>query len=59
MLLYVANWGTQRLAFRFPKGALDLAALEPYYYGTDEIAIKKLEQYDILDITFDNEGDEE
>lgn len=59
MMLYVANWGTRRLAFRFPKGVLDLAAVEPYYYGTDEIAIKKLEQYDILDITFDNEGDEE
>jgi hypothetical protein len=28
--LYLANWGTRRLAFRFPKGLLDSAAIEAY-----------------------------
>jgi hypothetical protein len=30
--LYYANWGSQRLAFRFPKGLLDEAALQPYLW---------------------------
>jgi len=28
--LYTANWGTRRLAFRFPSGLLDTAAIEGY-----------------------------
>ncbi len=28
--LYIANWGTRRLAFRFPKGLLDATDIEPY-----------------------------
>ncbi len=28
--LYIANWGTRRLAFRFPAGLLDAKAIEPY-----------------------------
>ncbi len=28
--LYVANWGTRRLAFRFPKGLVDVNAIEHY-----------------------------
>lgn len=30
--LYYANWGCQRLAFRFPKGLLDENALQPYLW---------------------------
>ena len=30
--LYYANWGSQRLAFRFPNGLLDEAALQPYLW---------------------------
>jgi hypothetical protein len=30
--LYFANWGSQRLAFRFPKGLLDEGALQPYLW---------------------------
>ncbi len=30
--LYYANWGCQRLAFRFPKGLLDEQALQPYLW---------------------------
>jgi len=28
--LYLANWGTRRLAFRFPKGMVEAATIEPY-----------------------------
>ena len=28
--LYLANWGTRRLAFRFPKGLADVVAIEAY-----------------------------
>jgi hypothetical protein len=30
--LYCANWGYQRLAFRFPAGLLDEQALQPYLW---------------------------
>jgi hypothetical protein len=30
--LYYANWGSQRLAFRFPKDLLDETALQPYLW---------------------------
>ena len=30
--LYYANWGCQRLAFRFPKGLLDENSLQPYLW---------------------------
>ena len=29
--LYIANWDTRRLAFRFPEGLLDAAAIESYF----------------------------
>jgi hypothetical protein len=29
-MLYTANWGSHQLAFRYPKSALNLAALQPY-----------------------------
>ena len=30
--LYLANWGSKRLAFRFPKGLLDPRPIEPYLW---------------------------
>jgi hypothetical protein len=54
--LYYANWGSQRLAFRFPKGLLDEEALQPYlweYCAELEPAGDVL----ILDISFpDDDG---
>jgi len=35
-LLYIANWGTKMLAFRFPAGAVDAGSLQPYLSGEDE-----------------------
>jgi len=53
-LLYYANWGSQRLAFRFPKGLLDERVLQPYlweYCSELEPAGDTL----ILDISFPDE----
>ena len=55
-MLYLANWGSKQLAFRFPKGALDAAILQPYYYGVEEIELGKAGDYLILTITFNDEG---
>jgi hypothetical protein len=35
-LLYIANWGTKQLAFRFPRGSIEAAQLEPYLLGDEE-----------------------
>ena len=51
-MLYLANWGSKQLAFRFPKGAVDLQALQPYYYGVDEIEVRTVGEHVILDIAF-------
>jgi hypothetical protein len=55
--LYYANWGSQRLAFRFPKGLLDEAALQPYLweYCTE---LMRVGDALILDIAYpDEDGD--
>jgi hypothetical protein len=56
VLLHVANWGTKQLAFRLPQQAIDPAALQPYAFGTDAIALKPVGQHLILDIAFREEG---
>lgn len=35
-LLYIANWGSKQLAFRFPREAIEAAQLEPYLLGDEE-----------------------
>lgn len=35
-LLYIANWGSKQLAFRFPKNAIEGAQLESYLLGDEE-----------------------
>jgi hypothetical protein len=32
-MLYVANWGTHQLMFRFPKGAIPSHIMEQYQFG--------------------------
>lgn len=44
------------MAFRFPKGAIDDATLQPYYYGVEEIDLRKAGDYLILNIAFYDEG---
>jgi len=52
--LYLANWGTRRLAFRFPKGLVDEAALTPYI---DEyhLTFKEVGKVQILEFEMDEE----
>ena len=56
MFLYLANWGSKQLAFRFPKTAVDQAMLQPYSYGVEEIELTAVGDYVILDIAFHEEG---
>lgn len=54
--LYLANWGSKRLAFRFPKGLLDPRQLDPYLWE-DCIELKPVGDYLILDISlYEEEG---
>jgi len=55
MMLYLANWGSKQLAFRFPKAAIDLQALQPYMFGVEEIEQTTIGQYVILNIEFNEE----
>jgi hypothetical protein len=48
---YLANWGTLELMFRFPKGLLDQAGIEPYCI--DEcVILETLGNYQVLDLGF-------
>ena len=55
-LLYLANWGSKRLAFRFPRAVVDYERLEPYYYAVEEIELTRTEEHVLLDISFHEEG---
>lgn len=48
---YLANWGSLRLMFRFPKGLLDEADLSPYCIN-DYISFETIEKYQVLDLDF-------
>jgi hypothetical protein len=50
-MLYMANWGSKRLMFRFPKAAIDITAVENYCI-TDEIELTQTKDYVILDLNF-------
>ncbi len=52
--LYLANWGSTRLAFRFPKGLLDPKQIEPYL-REDCIELVPVGDYLILDISLNEE----
>lgn len=52
--LYLANWGTKQLAFRFPKALLDPKAIEPYLYEY-AVELKAVGAYFILNITLSDE----
>jgi hypothetical protein len=56
VMLYLANWGSKQLAFRFPRGAIDQQAMEPYYYGVEEIELTTVGQHVILNIDFQEQG---
>jgi hypothetical protein len=52
--LYMANWGSRRLLFRFPKSVLDPQAIQPYC--REDILTLELEgNYYILEFSLDDE----
>jgi hypothetical protein len=53
-MLYMSNWGTRRLMFRFAAKAVDFEAMRRYAVG-DLIGIKKVGDFVILDISPYNE----
>ncbi|MFQ5709634.1 MAG: hypothetical protein ACE5HO_19430 [bacterium] len=56
-MLYVTNWGTKRLMFRFPLSLIDPAELMPYCVQ-DIISITVINESAILDIWFEEEDSE-
>ena len=60
-MLYMANWGSRRLMFRFPISALDLEGVRAYCQPPiieDYISCSTVGEYATLDIQFhDEEGD--
>ena len=51
---YMANWGSLHLMFRFPKGLLDAADIEPYC-ACDSISFGTFDDYQVLDLDFNPE----
>jgi hypothetical protein len=57
-LLYIANWGSKQLAFRFPKGIVAIEKLRPYTFGDEETFLLDLlitEQHLILNLEIHEE----
>jgi len=52
--LYLANWGSRRLIFRFPTGLVDRDVITPYCVP-DRITFKSLNGFDILDMDMSEE----
>jgi len=59
-MLYMANWGSRQLMFRFPKSILDLERVQAYCRPPiveDYVSLSTVGEYAILDIQFhDEEG---
>ncbi|MDE3090086.1 MAG: hypothetical protein KGJ80_11950 [Chloroflexota bacterium] len=53
-MLYLANWGTRQLMFRFPKSLIDLAQAQ-LYKVEDVMEFQEAGNYILLDIRFDEE----
>jgi len=51
---YMDNWGSLRLMFRFPKGLLDEADIEPYCVD-EYISFETIGDYQVLDLDFNPE----
>ena len=54
---YLANWGSLRLMFRFPKGLLDEADILPYCID-EFITFDTIGKYQVLDLDFSPEEGE-
>jgi hypothetical protein len=54
MFLYVANWGSKRLAFRLPRTAVDYGHFRSYYM-LEGISITTTDDYVVVDISINEE----
>ncbi|MGD8406851.1 MAG: hypothetical protein PVJ21_24545, partial [Anaerolineales bacterium] len=54
--LYFANWGTRRLAFRFPTGLVDAAAIDASYCDEEYLHIKTIGDVHILEFEMYEDG---
>jgi hypothetical protein len=54
---YMANWGTLRLMFRFPKGLIDEAAIAPFLLE-EFVTSETFGDYQVLDLEFGPEDGE-
>ncbi len=60
VMFYIANWGSRRLAFRFPVALMDVDAMRQYTVSTLEhpsriISVSTVDDYVILDLSFHEE----
>jgi len=55
-LLYMANWGSRRLAFRFPSSAVDYQALRQFAFS-ETIGVTKTGAHVLVDMILEDEGD--
>ncbi len=55
MMFYIANWGTWRVMFRFPKAIANVDGFRPYEIDS-AIDVTKTPEYLVLDITISDEG---
>jgi hypothetical protein len=53
-MFYIANWGTTRLLFRFPRHLIDVEQIEPYCIE-DYIACEIINDYVVLAMQWDDE----
>lgn len=53
-MLYLANWGTRQLAFRFPRSVVDPGMLKPYCFN-DHVTVRATKDYVLLDIMENSE----
>ena len=51
---YMANWGTLRLMFRFPKGLIEEAWITPYLLE-EFVSFQTIGEYQVLDLEFNPE----
>ena len=52
--LYLANWGSRRLMFRFPSGLINREAIEQYCVP-EQITFGRVNKFDVLDIDLSEE----
>ena len=58
-MLYMANWGSRQLMFRFPKALLDLVRIQPYFlprYVEEYVSMATVGEVVVLNIEFREKG---